>query len=407
MTILEQETELPIFPIPRRDSMLDPPAEYDAYRAEGPLKRVRMWDGRLAWLVTRKDDVCAVLASPDFSADPSKPGYPFLTPARATTVKSYQTFITMDPPDHGKFRRMLMKDFTQKRMEQLRPEIERLVAGMIDDMIAKGSPGDIVEALALRLPTTVISLLVGVPYEDQEMLVGWSNDRLDISRPPEVSQRSSALMLAYFEEVLRRKEEDPGDGTDMLGRLVLEQIRPGHLTRLGAVHMINLLYFAGHETTANQIALGVLNFLMHPEQREKLVAQPELVRNAIEEMLRYDTPTHYNACRVATADVDVGGQTIRAGEGVYALVAAANRDAATFPDPGKFDIERKNAHDHLTFSYGIHQCVGQPLARLELETVFKTLFQRLPALALAVPFEEIPFKREMYVYGLDSLMVRW
>jgi cytochrome P450 len=193
----------------------------------------------------------------------------------------------------------------------------------------------------------------------------------------------------------------------MLGRLVLEQIGPGHLTRLGAVHMINLLYFAGHETTANQIGMGVLNFLMNPDQTRKLIADPSLVKNAVEEMLRLDTPTHYNACRAATADVTIGGQTIRKGEGVYALLVAANRDPAAFPDPGKFDIERKNASQQLSFSYGIHQCVGQPLARLELETVFKSLFQRLPNLKLACPFDEIPFKREMYVYGLNALPVSW
>ena len=171
--------------------------------------------------------------------------------------------------------------------------------------------------------------------------------------------------------------------------------------------MINLLFFAGHETTANQIGLGTLSFLLNPDQRDKIVRNPELVKNAVEEMLRFHTPTHYNACRVAIADAEIGGETIRAGEGVYALLSAANRDPAAYEDPGRFDVERKNASDQITFSYGIHQCVGQPLARLELQTVFGTLFQRLPTLALAKPLEEIPFKREFYVYGVSALPVKW
>jgi cytochrome P450 len=171
--------------------------------------------------------------------------------------------------------------------------------------------------------------------------------------------------------------------------------------------MINLLYFAGHETTANQIGLGALSFLMHPSQRDKLMADPALVKNAVEEMLRYHTPPHYNACRVAIADVEIGGQMIRAGEGVYALLSAANRDPAAYPAPDTFDIERKNASEQIAFSYGLHQCIGQPLARLELQTVFSTLFKRVPTLKLAVPFDELKFKREFYVYGLQALPVTW
>jgi len=398
---------MPVFPLPRTGSPLDPPAEYDRFRAEGALKKVNMWDGRQAWLVTRRDDVRAVLASPHFSADPTKPGYPFLTPARAATVKSYQTFITMDPPDHTRFRRMLTKDFTQKRMEELRPRVQTLVDRMIDDLLSGEPPGDLVQALALRLPVTVISLLAGVPLADDAKLVRWSNQRLDLSVDAETSESAGKNMLEYFDELLKSREEEPGDGADMLGRLVIEQIRPGHLDRKGAVHMINLLYFAGHETTANQIGLGVLHFLMNPGQRQKLVASPELVKNAVEEMLRYDTPPHYNACRVATTDVTIGGETIRAGEGVYALLSAANRDPDAFDDPARFDIERENASDQLAFSYGLHQCIGQPLARLELHTVFSTLFRRVPSLTLAIPFEQIQFKRDFYVYGLQALPVSW
>jgi cytochrome P450 len=395
------------FPIPRVGHPLHPPEEYARFRDSHPVTRVKMWDGQNAWIFTRYDDVKELLSSPHFSVMPSKPGYPFLTPARKATVNSYQTFITMDPPDHTKFRRMLTRDFTQKRMEQLRPQVQKLVNELIDEMLAKGPPADFVQALSLKLPVTVVSMLVGVPYSDTDQLEKWSIDKLDLTLPPEVTKKASAEMFQYFNDLLARKEADPGDGSDMLGRLVIEQIRPGLLSRLDCVHMINLLYFAGHETTANQIAIGTLGLLLEPDQRRELAANPAMVKQAIEEMLRFHTVTHYNACRVATADVVIGGHQVRAGEGCYALLAAANRDPAHFPNPDAFDIHRKNASDQLTFSYGIHHCVGQPLARLELETVFTTLFQRIPTLKLAVPFEEIKFKRDMYVYGLHGLPVTW
>ncbi len=401
------QTTEPTFPIPRTGSPLHPPAEYARLRAEQPVAKVKMWDGRNAWIFTKYDDVQELLSSPHFSVMPSKPGYPFLTPARQAAVTAYQTFITMDPPDHSKFRRMLTKDFTQKRMEGLRPGIQALVDRLIDEMIDQGSPTDFVNALAMKLPVTVVSMMVGVPYEDTPLLEKWSIEKLNLTLDPAVTKKASADMFDFFDQLLKKNEANPGDGSDMLGRLVIEQIQPGHLSRLDCIHMINLLYFAGHETTANQIALGTLSFLMEPELRKELDGGPEVVKQAIEEMLRFHTITHYNACRVATADVVIGGHQIRAEEGCYALLAAANRDPAHFPNPDSFDIHRDNANEHMTFSYGLHHCIGQPLARLELEIVFSTLFKRLPGLKLAVPFEEVPFKKDMYVYGLHALPVSW
>jgi cytochrome P450 len=403
----EGDVVAPNFPFPRTGSPLEPPLEYARFREGQPVTKVTMWDGRNAWIFTKMEDVRALLASPHFSAVPAMPGYPFLSPARAATVKSYQTFITMDPPDHGQFRRMLTKDFTQKRMEELRPQIQAYVNRLIDEMTAKGSSGDLVAELALKVPVTVVSMLVGVPYEDHDKLVKWSGERLDLTVSPEVSKAASANMLGYFDDLLKQKEVEPGEGNDMLGRLVREQIRPGHLKRMDAVHMVNLLYFAGHETTANQIALGTLSFLLDPAQRAALEGDPTLLKGAIEEMLRFHTIAHYNACRAATADVEIGGTLIRKGDGVYALIAAANRDPKAFDNPDQFDIHRKNSNEHVAFSYGIHQCLGQPLARLELQVVFDTLFKRLPNIRLAVPLEEVPFKREMYVYGLHALPVAW
>lgn len=400
------EAEEITFPIIRTDPM-HPPTEYARFREAAPVARVKMWDGQHAWIFTRYDDVKQLLSSPHFSVQPSKPGYPFLTPARKAAVSNYQTFITMDPPDHTKFRRMLTKDFTQKRMEGLRPDIEALVDRLIDEMLEKGPPSDFVRDLALKLPVTVVSLMVGVPYDQTHLLEKWSMQKLDLTLPAEVTQKASKDMFDFFDELLKKKEVDPGDGSDMLGRLVIEQIRPGNLSRKDCIYMVNLLYFAGHETTANQIALSTLSFLQHPEQQKELEEGPEKTKQAMEEMLRFHTIPHYNACRVATADVEIGGHLVRAGEGCYALLSAANRDPRRFDAPDELDVMRDNANEHLTFSYGIHHCIGQPLARLELEVVFSKLFKRVPTLQLAVPFEDLNFKKEMYVYGLHSLPVTW
>lgn len=395
------------FPFSRAGSPLDPPAQYQWLRKEQPAAKVRMWDGREAWILTRWNDVKEILSHPSFSANPLTPGYPFLTAARKATVTSYQTFITLDPPQHGHFRRMLTRDFTQKRMEELRPKIEAYVEALFDEMEAHGSPADFVKFVALKLPVTVVSLLIGVPYEDHENLVKWSADKLDLTLDPAITQQASKHMFDYFDNLLAEKERNPGEGSDMLGRLVREQIRPGNLDRYDALHMLMLLYFAGHETTANQLGLGTLSLLLDPQQKDALRDNPELVKNAVEEMLRFYTPPHLNACRVAIDDVEIAGVTIQKGEGVYPLLLAANRDPEIFDSPDEFDIRRENADQHIAFSNGIHQCLGQPLARLELQVVFSKLFQRFPSLQLAEPLDSLPFKHDMYVFGLHALPVSW
>jgi cytochrome P450 len=213
-------------------------------------------------------------------------------------------------------------------------------------------------------------------------------------------------MEAHLGQIIAQKEADPGDGSDMLSRLVIEQILPGNVTREEVVRIASLLYSAGHGTTSSQIGLGTLSLLMNPDQRAELEADPSLLSSAVEEMLRFHTIAHFNSARVATEDVMIGGQQILAGEGVYPLIFAANRDPAVFPNPDSFDIHR-NPQEHVAFAYGIHQCLGQPLARLELYTVFGMLFKRLPELKLAVPVEALTFNSTSQVYRLETLPVTW
>jgi cytochrome P450 len=215
-------------------------------------------------------------------------------------------------------------------------------------------------------------------------------------------------MSQYIDALLLEKERNPGDGSDLLSRMAIEWINPGKVSHADAVQMATLLYLAGHETTANQIGLGLLSLFQHPEQRDALMADGSLVKGAVEEMLRFHSITHMNSNRVATEDVMIGGQLIRKGEGVLALLHGANHDPAAFPEPERFDIRRDTKdQSHVAFSFGIHQCLGQPLARLELQVVFETIFKRFPNLRLAVPADTLRYKDKSFVYGLKALPVSW
>ncbi|KWI47382.1 cytochrome [Burkholderia pseudomultivorans] len=395
----------PTFPIARQCPFL-PPDEYRAFReASGPVK-VRMWDGHDAWLLTRYDDVRAVLGDNRFSGDPQKPGYPSLSAARDAVLDLEPTFIRMDPPEHGHYRRMLTKEFMIKRVSDMRPRIESIFNRLVDELIAKGPPANLVEDLFLPLTSEVIAGLLDVPHEDHGFFQEQSRLKVLLDVDPSIPKAASDRILSYLDRLITEREKDAEQRTDLLSRLIVEQVRPGHLTHRELVVMADLLLMAGHETTANQMALGVYSFLTNPDQMQLLRDDPSLLRNAVEEMLRFHTIVHYNAFRVAVEDVEVAGQLIRKGEGVIALISGANHDPAAFPQPEKFDITRKADH-HVAFSYGIHQCLGQPLARVELQVVFGALFQRMPTLRFAVPVEEIKGKGDHFVQGVESLSVTW
>jgi cytochrome P450 len=210
----------------------------------------------------------------------------------------------------------------------------------------------------------------------------------------------------YLRTLVERKNGDPSD--DLLSRLIVEQLRTGQMDIEDIVSMGLLLLIAGHETTANMIALGTVALLENPDQLAELrdTDDPKLVANAVEELLRYLTIVHNGRRRVALEDIEIGGEVIRAGEGVVIATEVANRDEAAFPDPDTLDIHRAARH-HVAFGYGVHQCLGQPLARVELQVVYSTLYRRIPSLALAVPVDELPFKHDMAIYGVHALPVTW
>ncbi|WP_338074273.1 cytochrome P450 [Vreelandella titanicae] len=398
--------KMPSFPMPRQ-CPFHPPQEYKESQEEPGLTKVQMWNGAPAWLVTRYEDVRTVLGDRDrFSTDPSTPGYPSLSPARDAVLDAEPAFIRMDPPEHGQHRRMLTKEFMIKRVTALQPKIQAIFDARLDEILEKGPPAELVEDLFLPLTSEVIAGLLDVPHEDHAFFQEQSRRKVLLDVDPEIPKEASKKILDYLDLLITERAKNPKPEDDLLSRLIVEQVQPGHLSHRELVVMADLLLMAGHETTANQMALGVYSFLTNPDQLQLLRDDPSLLRNAVEEMLRFHTIVHYNAIRVAKEDVEVAGQLIRKGDGVIALIAGANRDSAAFENPDKFDITRKADH-HVAFSFGIHQCLGQPLARVELQTVFSTLFERLPNLNFAVPQEKIEAKGDHFVLGLQKLPVTW
>lgn len=396
----------PLFPMERANP-LDPPAAYAQLRQEAPLVRVRLWDGSSAWLATRSQDVRAVLVDPRFSADGSVAGFPMISAARRSLLTAGSPQLAqLDPPDHTRLRKALAGEFTFKRIEALRPFVAGTVAQLLEAMVKQGPPLDFVENFALKLPSMVISKLLGVPYEEHEFFEECSRRRVALDVDPHVPVQAGKDMAAYCDRLLRQKERDPDASDDLLSRLARDQILPGHLTHEEGVSLANQLVMAGHETTANMIALGTLSLILCPEELAKLQADPALTASAVEEMLRYHTIVHFSIARIAKEDVEIGGQRIARGEGLFVLITAANRDPGSFTDPDRFDVARKT-RNHFAFSFGIHQCLGQALARLEMQEVFAVLFRRLSDLRLAVPFDALSFKHRNMVYGVHQLPVVW
>lgn len=393
----------PSFPL-RRQCPFTPPPEYDRLRTEEPVSKVQLPTGGTAWLVTRYEDVRTVLSSPAFSADGTRPGFPTFVPGQAQVLQR-PPFIRMDPPEHSFYRRMLIQEFTLKRIKTMRPGIQATVDRLLDDLLTQTPPVDLVEAFALPVPSLVICQLLGVPYDDHKFFQ--SRSKVAMSGATTAEQFATALgeLRAYMDELITRRQHEPGD--DLLSKLVTEHLEPaGGLRRDELLMMCLMLLNAGHETTSNMISLGTAALLEHPDQLAVLRSDPELLPGTVEELLRYLSIADLVTTRIAAEDTELSGTRIRAGEGVVALLAAADWDPSVFSEPERLDVHRGNRH-HVAFGYGAHQCLGQNLARLELEIVFSTLFERIPTLRTAVPVDELPYKHGGLLFGLHELPVTW
>ncbi|WSQ14496.1 cytochrome P450 [Streptomyces sp. NBC_01231] len=396
-------TPVPEFPMARAAGCpFDPPPTLQAQQDEGRLVKVRLWDGSTPWLVTRYEDQRTLLLDPRVSADITTPGYPLQAPSNG---KNNISFILMDDPEHARLRRMVTAPFAVRRMQALRPGVQKIVDDLIDDMLAAGGPVDLVQAFALPVPSLVICRLLGVPYADHDFFQ--ENSRTLITRDAAMEDRMAAhgRLIGYLDELMGRKMADPED--DLLSGLVA-RVEAGELTRQDAAQMGVLLLLAGHETTANMIALGTLALLENPDQLALLrdSDDPKLVASAVEELLRYLNIVHGGRRRAVLEDIEIAGQVLRAGEGLILPNDIANRDPEAFADPDRLDITR-DARRHVAFGFGVHQCLGQPLARMELQVVYSTLYRRIPTLRLAAEVDSLPFKHDGSVYGVYELPVTW
>ncbi|MFF4952377.1 cytochrome P450 [Streptomyces chattanoogensis] len=382
----------------------DPPAAFGTLRTEEPISRIALPDGSWAWLATRYSDIRAILGDTRFSSDTTLHGYPLSGMTGGGNTQN-RGFIRMDPPEHTRLRRMVTREFMVKRVEALRPEIQRITDELCDEMAREQGPVDLVEALALPVPSLVISLLLGVPYDDHEVFQRLTGTLLSRTVPDDEREAARVELRDYLDQLVTAKEADPGD--DILGRLITEQQRTGEITHDEVAAFAALLLIAGHETTANMIGLSALTLMRDPESAERLRQDPGLIRGAVEELLRFHSIIRNGPRRVATADIEIDGHLIRAGEGVVAAVPSANRDESVFTDADRLDICRPNAQHHVAFGYGTHQCLGQALARVELQVVIGTLLRRFPTMRPAVPVDEIPFRTDMAIYGCHALPVTW
>ncbi|MEV5438379.1 cytochrome P450 [Streptomyces sp. NPDC052682] len=379
-----------------------PPAAYDPLRATRPLARVTLFDGREAWLVTGHAVARDLLADPRLSSDRDHPGFPTPT-ARFAQVRNRRTaLLGVDDPEHRDQRRLVAADFTYKRAVALRPRIQQIVDEHLDAMIAQGPPADLVGAYALPVPSRVICALLGVPYTDHDFFEAQSRRLLRGPAAADVSDARDRLER-YFGELIDRKEKEPGTG--LLDDLVQRQLRDGTIDRPYLIALATILLVAGHETTANMISLGTFTLLRHPDRLAELRADPALMPAAVEELMRVLSIAD-GMLRVAVEDIEVAGATIRAGDGVIFSTSVINRDETVYPEPDTLDWHRPARH-HVGFGFGIHQCLGQNLARAELEIALRTLIDRFPTLRLAAPAEEIPFKPGDTIQGMLELPVTW
>ena len=373
-----------------------PPVEHLRLQSEEPVAHLE-WPGRSdVWTITKHEDVRSVLGNARFSSDRSDPRHPAHMAYSPNTHVGQ--LIEMDPPEHQRLRGRIMSEFTVKKTAGLRPRTEEIVEQAIDAMLASGNEGDLVSLLALPVPSAVIADLLLVPFADHDFFQENSAAFTEAGKTYDEKRAAAQALRGYIANLVDARIAEPQD--DILSR----QLAAG-ATRDEAIGLGFLLLIAGHETTANMIALAFMTLLDKPELLQQLRDDPALVPGAVEELLRYFTIAEVGGMRLALDDIEVHGVTIPEGSVVFALANTANRDPEVFPDPHKIDFTR-GARNHVAFGFGPHQCLGQNVARLELEVVLEAVVRRIPTLRLTVPISELTFK-ELGNFGPYTLPVAW
>ncbi|MFI1873314.1 MULTISPECIES: cytochrome P450 [Streptomyces] len=397
---------LPAYPfIGPDDNPFVPVTGADLERLERPVGKVKLPFGGWAWLVTRHEDVRQLLRHPGFSSDQYKPGFPVLNPIPPKQDDASGLFIFMDGEAHSRFRKMLTAEFMIKNIRRIEPLIEETVVEALDRMEKLGAPADLMAEFALPVPSMTICHLLGVPYADHDFFQDHSRVIMDRKSGPAEVEAALGALAGLLGDLVEAKRENPGE--DLLSRLTLERVDTGELRKDELVSLAMLLLVAGHETTANMIGLSALVLLQHPEHLEALREDPSLAPGMVEELLRYLTVVRTGLPRLAMEDAEIGGQRIRAGEGVVAMLAMSNRDQSVFSDPDLFDPQRREAHRHMAFGFGLHQCIGQPLARAELRVALVELARRFPELRSELSLADVPQRPMAVTFGVAELPVTW
>ena len=403
---MSQTAPIPHGLLTERDAgPFDPPRQITRLREARPVSPMVFPDGHEGWIVTGYDAVRQLMADTRFSSrqdigilhEPYEiPGMPTFT---EPSPQQPGLFISMDPPDHTRLRRKLIGAFTVKRMKMLEDGISEIVERQLDELARLTPPVDLVKEFALPVPSLVICELLGVPYSDRENFQVNTARFLNTDLPFEEKIAAFTELSTYLAELVTRKRAAPGD--DILSDLA----RHDDLSIEELTGIAFLLLLAGHETTANMLGLGTFALLEHPEQSAALRANPYLMPGAVEELLRYLSIADI-FFRYAVDDIELGGETIGKGSTVIVSLLAANRDPERFDNPDALDV-RRTARGHLSFGHGIHQCLGQQLARVEMRAGFAGLLRRFPTLELAIPAGEVKLRTNMRIYGVHELPVTW
>ncbi len=397
----QQPASLPTLPRNRLHPF-DLPPEYATLRAEAPISRFVWPNGVQAWLVTSYEYIRTLLADPRLSIDRAGNRPPSLAIGRKPVMMP-RSLVSMDPPEHTKWRRLLMRDLTPGKARALQPKIEAITREYLTTMIDNGSPADLLPSLAFPVPSRIICELLGVPTADQEFFQHQTHVRSSVSSTPDQVDEATIALTEYLGGIVAEKKRHPVD--DLLSHLGQGEIDGEPVSEEYMVGMAMLLLLAGHETTASTIGIGVAH-LMGNEELIARAQDPKQVEKLVEEVLRMHSIIQFGVTRRVTEDIEIGGVRIAAGEWVSFQLGSGNRDEAQYSCPHELNPDQAAA-PHLTFGYGVHQCIGMSLARVELRVVLNALFTALPKLAPVHPVEEMRYRDDMFVYGLLELPVCW
>jgi cytochrome P450 len=393
---------VPATPLVDPAVLADPYPALAALRESGPVHRIDMRMGLPVWMVTRYDDVLEALSDPRLSNDPHNAS------ALSTVLRGdflSRSMIGADPPAHTRLRRLVSKAFTARRVEGLRPRVQEITDALLDGITPRGS-ADLVAEFALPLPVTVIGELLGVPEADRDRFRLWTDEMLDRPFDPDSDMARVTAgrerMHGYLADLVAAKRAHPSD--DLLTDLVQVTDEGERLDAQELLAMTFLLLIAGYVTTVSLVGNGTLALLRRPEQLDRLRADPSLVPQAVEELLRFDGPVNPGVTRYALEDLEIGGVRIPRGDMVLLAIAAADRDPKRFPDPDRLDVGAADP-GHLAFGHGIHYCLGAPLARLEGQVAFTALLARLPDLTLAAREDQLRWTGGGVLRGLRELPV--